>query len=621
MPKCWSLSTTVRNPERNIPFLKVLSEFEGLEFNEDVQSRFFKRLIQTKNYQPTGLSDYFKEMYNDSNEFSDQELEEILNSVHYENKSLNNNQEKIYALRGRTAVGNLNKMGIAIAKQNTPIKIFDLGKKMLEDSVDFQNIMFKYFLKWQLNNPIEDGFSDFDIIPFIATLHVINKVNTICIQNSKKAKGLSRDEFAFFIPTLIDYRNIDNTVNSIIDFRNNTESLSKPDKKNYIDNFAKELVINTFKIDSNQTADIETWINNLYDYGDSIRRYFRQTGLVYYRGNGYYTDLSPSRLVEIESILEKFDGSSLIFNNADDYIQYLGNIELPALPWENIKTLNEIYANLIDQATYLQKNIQDQFPGQALHTYDFISNRFDNYEEASLEISKLRNCINILKYDLSILEERNLQNLNTYIEKLEALATRKRDISGQDPLLLEYFSALSLMALDDAQEIHPNYTLGDDNVPTFTAKRNVPDIECYYETFNMICEVTLQKTTDQWFREGQPVMRHFRDFEDKSEKENYCLFIAPYIHRDTKNEFWRSVKYEYEGTSQKIIPLSIFQYNNILKIVLDLNNKKYRIKHKDIKKLLDKFYNYSLEVSNSNDWISEFDQIILCWKNEMISKI
>ena len=621
MPKCWSLSTTVRNPERNIPFLKVLYEFEGLEFNEDIQSKFFKRLIQTKNYQPTGLSDYFKEKFNDSNEFSDQELEEILNSVHYKNKSLNDNQEKIYALRGRTAVGNLNKMGIAIAKQNTPIKIFDLGKKMLEDSVDFQNIMFKYFLKWQLNNPIEDGFNDFDIIPFIATLHVINKVNTICMQHNKKAKGLSRDEFAFFIPTLTDYRNIDNIVNNIIDFRNTIESLSKTDKKNYIDNFADQLVINTFKIDPSQTADIEKWINNLYDYGDSIRRYFRQTGLVYYRGNGYYTDLSPSRLVEIESILETFSGSSQVFNNADDYIQYLGDIKLPALPWENVKTLNEIYADLINQAIDLQQKIQNQFPGQSLHIYDFKLKSFDNYEKVTLEISNLRNCINTLKYDLSILEERNLHNLASYIENLNTLATRKRDTSGQDPLLLEQYSALSLMALDDAQEIHPNYTLGDDNIPTFTARRNVPDIECYYETFNMICEVTLKNTTTQWYSEGQPVMRHFRDFEEKSKKENYCLFLAPSIHRDTKNEFWGSIKYGYEGAKQKIIPLSIFQYNNILRIVLDLNNKQYRVKHKDIKKLLDKIYNYSLEISNSTDWISAFDQIILRWKNEMFSNI
>lgn len=42
-------------------------------------------------------------------------------------------------------------------------------------------------------------------------------------------------------------------------------------------------------------------------------------------------------------------------------------------------------------------------------------------------------------------------------------------------------------------------------------------------------------------------MRHIRDFEDNNpNKETYCLFIAPKLHRDTINTFWISVKYEYE---------------------------------------------------------------------------
>ena len=621
MPKCWSLSTTIRNPKRNIPFLKVLNEFEGIEFNEDVQSAFFKRLIQTKNYKPEDLPEELQQLFKKQGDITDEELEYLLSQVHYKNKEYNDNQEKIYAMRGRTAIGNLNKMGLAEAKQNSPVKIFDLGKSMLSDSVDFENIMFKYFLKWQLNNPIERGFSNFDIIPFIATLHVINKVNIYCYENNMKAKGLSSEEFAFFIPTLTNYRDIDNVVCKIIDFRKKTESLSKPEKKNFIDNFSKQLVIDFFNVDQNDTATIDTWINNLYDYGDSIRRYFRQTGLVYYRGNGYYTDLSPSRIVEINSILKNFTGASLHFDNADEYINYLGDISLPALPWENIETLNQIYKNLISQANHLQDLIKKQYGTQSLHSYTFTYMTFSNANEANIEISKLREKINILKYDLSILEERNLKNLNSYIEKLSALATRHRDTSGQDPLLLEQYSALSLMALDDAKEIHPNYTLGDDNLPTFTAKGNVPDIECYYETFNMICEVTLLKSRDQWFNEGQPVMRHFRDFENKSAKDNYCLFIAPLLHRDTVNTFWMSVKYEYEGSKQKIIPFSISQYNSILEIVLELNDKNYRVKHTDFKTLLENLYNKSNSASNCDEWLSDFDDIINNWKYELTTNL
>ena len=118
--------------------------------------------------------------------------------------------------------------------------------------------------------------------------------------------------------------------------------------------------------------------------------------------------------------------------------------------------------------------------------------------------------------------------------------------------MLEKLSSLGLHALNDALKIQPNYPVGDDNEPTFTAPANTPDIECFYQSFNAICEVTMLTGRDQWYNEGQPVMRHLRDFENKhQDKDSYCLFIAPKMHRDTINTFWTAIKYEYEGRTQK----------------------------------------------------------------------
>jgi len=50
-------------------------------------------------------------------------------------------------------------------------------------------------------------------------------------------------------------------------------------------------------------------------------------------------------------------------------------------------------------------------------------------------------------------------------------------------------------------------------------------------------------------------MRHLRDFENKN--KNYivfCIFIAPKVNVDTYSQFWLSVKYEYDGKPQKIVP-------------------------------------------------------------------
>ena len=40
MKKPWSISTTVRNPDRIRGFLEVLKDFEGVEFDEKQQIKF-----------------------------------------------------------------------------------------------------------------------------------------------------------------------------------------------------------------------------------------------------------------------------------------------------------------------------------------------------------------------------------------------------------------------------------------------------------------------------------------------------------------------------------------------------------------------------------------------------
>jgi hypothetical protein len=45
----WSISTTVRNPERLQEFLRVLAEFEGKQFDIEVQKQFQIRLIRDQN--------------------------------------------------------------------------------------------------------------------------------------------------------------------------------------------------------------------------------------------------------------------------------------------------------------------------------------------------------------------------------------------------------------------------------------------------------------------------------------------------------------------------------------------------------------------------------------------
>lgn len=619
MPKCWSISTTIRNPERNIPFLKALSEFEGQAFDEDTQRQLFKKLIKTKNYTPTGISNYYKGKYEDPEEFTDEEVDDILSQVHYENALYNNDQDKIYAFRGRTAVGNLNKMGLVIARQAIgTVTISDLGREIMSGNSDLSNVFLRYCLKWQLPNLGERGYKDFNIVPFVAVMHVIAKVNNLWELEGKKPVGVSKEEFSLFLTTLTNYNQIEKTSENIINFRKKHRSISAAnDRKNFIDDKFIQTAINTFELNPSDSIEIEKKVNNLHDYGDSAIRYFRQTKLLYYRGNGRYVDLSPTRIVEIEKILSNFDGSIKDFTSLDDYLEYLADIDKPVLPWENIEDLKRVYINLLNTADQLEKEIDNNYKGQSLHDFKLSEKDLNTITEYNDEISKLRDIIKMLNVDLSILKERSFENLTDYIDNLNNLSNRRKSISGQDPLNLEWYTSLTLMALDDAREINPNYSVGDDNLPIFTAPGDTPDIECYYNDFNIACEVTLLKSRDQWFNEGQPVMRHLRDFENKEiDKENYCLFLAPIIHRDTLNTFWSSIKMGYEGKIQKIIPLTIEQYIKILNIAIDKKNKKsVRITNINIKSLIESIHEDSKNYMDCTKWISNFDNIIEAWSN------
>lgn len=621
MRNTWSLSTTVRNPERVVPFLKVMEQFEGIVFNEDTQIKYFKELIRSKAYKPENLPQKFVDMYEDPEKFTQEELEELLSNVHYKNRQYNDDQNKIYAFRARTAVGNLNKMGLCIAREAMgEVRITELGRQLISEECTFVDVMFRYFLKWQLPNPSESGYKGFNINPFIASLHVINEVNEIERSRGNKVKGISKEEFALYIVTMIDFNCIREVAKRIIEFRDNCKKVE--DRVKYTDaSFIKEVTA-VYSIEEIDVKEIEKKVNNLYDYADSAIRYFRQTGLVYYRGQGRYIDLAPTRIIEIKRLLEHFDGSAKDFVDLDEYLSYLSDINEPILPWETKESLIEIHENLMINTKEIMKYIDKVYPGQAIHKFDVEELRIDVTDNETIinnKITNLRNWVRLLNLDRNILEERSLERLQMYINELNILANRKKAKDGNGPLNLEWYTALSLMALDDAEEIKPNLSLGDDNIPLFTAPGKGADIECRYKDFNLITEVTLLKARDQWYAEGQPVMRHLRDFEeDNKEKDTYCLFIAPTLHRDTINTFWMSIKMGYEGITQKIIPLTIEQYTNILELVLELNNRGIRVKSNDILSLLQTLYkSHEKAMLDVNAWLIQFDSIISQWFNNL----
>ena len=603
MKKPWSITTTLRNPERLRDFLKVLNQLENHEWNIENQKKYQILLIKERLY-GYGSNQFYKGISQNNIDLIDNpqkyisfdKAEEIFESKKYKDSPM----------RGRQSINPLKKFGFAIIKDGK-IVITDLGKLFLNEQFDIGEIFFRSFLKWQIPNPDSDDYSykeGYDIKPFIGVLHLIRRVNEKYAAIGKSEKGIGRSEFSLLCPALINYKDIDLYAEKIIALRKKLEGKSNQQKIDIFNKYRSEFAAEFLGTSSNK--EINKLLNNLKDYGDNAIRYFRLTRYIYIRGGGYYIDLEPRRSIEINKLLNLDNAKSQIFESKEYYHGYISDNSKPELPWENIKELYEISNKLLEEIIPLEKRLK-------LPRKSFPDLKKLNKESIKKIIDDLRVYRRQLQEKENYLKSQEIEQIKKYIEELKNI-----NKSDNKSILLEKLISLGLNALNDAIEIKPNYPVGDDNEPTFTAPGNMPDIECFYGQHNAICEVTMLTGRNQWYYEGQPVMRHLRDFENKhNDKNTFCLFIAPKIHRDTINTFWMAIKYEYEGKKQKIIPLSIDNFIELLKILIEIKQNGNFLKHDELFRLYNNVLEKSETMPNSDQWLKYIPKILTSWKKSL----
>jgi hypothetical protein len=134
--RLWSVSTTVRNPERIRTFLKVLKELEGEVWNNETQKRYQILLLQRKAY-GINVPEFEKPLtkkhldWLHSDTFTYDQAEEILNAKNYEGDG---------EMRGRQSFNPLEKMGL---------DYIDAGKKI--------QIMLLKFMRGSLPPSLQRG--------------------------------------------------------------------------------------------------------------------------------------------------------------------------------------------------------------------------------------------------------------------------------------------------------------------------------------------------------------------------------------------------------------------------------------------------------------------------------
>lgn len=587
MDKLWSLGTTIRNPERIADFFPIIATMDGEEWNEESQMKLQSKLIQHRLYVPTPLNLTDKQIAlvkDPSIEMTYDQARDIFDSKQYRDAPI----------RGRTSFDPVEKLGLVYLQDNI-ITVSNLGNKFLNDEIDFGEVLFTSFLKLQYPNPLITGYRNYDTKPFINALRLIRKVNQLCAQNGMTVKGVSRDEFGIFVLSIKRYLDVDRMAQDLIDYRIEKERIADYNlRRTYIEEFTEDY-LSTF----------QSPVKNTREYTDNMIRCVRLTRYIFIRGNGYYIDLEPRRSVELNAILDNDNGASLEFTE-QEWKEYMGDYDAYELPFENINNLKTIASNIISEINELNRSL----------------NRNKDVTDVESYLSKetLKKLIDEKRNERNALQSLELKQQFSEASKIdEAIYSLKniRSLPNKPSIELEKWSTIALNIINDAVRIKPNYPVGDDNEPTFTAPSKVPDIECYYESFSAICEVTMLGSRDQWVNEGQPVMRHFRDFEERNATQpNYCLFVAPTIHQDTLNTFWISVKYEYMGSQQKIIPITINQLISILTTIRTMKEQGKQMSHK----ILQQFYEACTDVStlsSSEDWKIKIRENVSQWSTDL----
>jgi hypothetical protein len=605
METLWSISTTVREAERIVGFLKTAVELDGQVWNKASQIKFQVLLIKNRQY--LNVSDN-AQTFNKLNSRQSALLKDKSVDMTYE-QALDIFNAKDYEdppMRGRQSMAPLQKLGLVYVvdkDEQKIVQVTEVGKKLAADKIEFSDFMLDSLLKFQYPNPYEGGFKNWNTKPFINTLRLVKRVNELCEQSGRKAKGVSTLEFGVFALSLRSYLLVDSTAAQVLKFRESYESYHDDAERDiFVENYIRSYL-----------SDFQNPVKNVREYTDNMVRYLRLTKYIYIRGkySNTYVDLEPRRMTEIESILEHDSGAAEVYSK-EAWVAYMGTYGTYKLPFETAPVLASILSEVNREIAELETTLgipqtQTSTPSTPKALKSVIEGR-RTYR------TRLQNLMLKESYynDVSKIDEA-VETLNDILQRNKPKLVKKFSIE------LEKWTNIALNIINDALFIKPNSPVGDDNEPIYTAPSGVPDIECYYESFGAVAEVTMLTSRDQWYNEGQPVMRHLRDFEiSNSEKPNYCLFVAPKLHVDTVNTFYHSVKYEYEGKKQKIVPITISQLIRLLKLVKNMVAAGKQFSHKELMKFYDECTDLS-SLGSSVDWQRLIEERLRIMETQLVA--
>lgn len=530
------LTTSPRTPEKMVPEIELLvKNFNGRQWNNETQIEFMRILSKEQFFNGTGVND------------------------------------PAFSARDRI---NRAPKSLGFVTLSPVISLTPAGRALIS-SKRKEEVFLRQLLKFQIPSPYHKPTAKaaaFCVKPYLEMLRLVRKFGT-----------LKFDELQLFGMQLTDWHNFDIIVKKIENYRTakaNNNGSYRTFKAQHLHNELKDIFKERIERGETQTREskdtslskfLNTQSSNMRDYADACFRYLRATGLVNVSHVGKSLSIVPERIEDVDYILQTTDRNPCFVNDGQKYAEYLGNASFPRL--------------LTDDKRRLIAKLRNEFPQADIDVHLNIHALKETY--AALTEQR--------KADTLYRQITEIKDYKLYDDIQETYQKIVKNELYDAPLILEW-NTWRAMTMLDGGNIRANLNFDDFGKPLSTAQGNMADIICDYGDYILTVEVTMSNGQKQYEMESEPVSRHLGKMKKESNKECYCLFVAPTINEACVAHFYTLHKLDitYYGGKSAIVPLPL----NIFRKMLE---DSYKASYTPNPKQVRAFFEHTKELANSCD--------------------
>ncbi len=467
--------------------------------------------------------------------------------------------------------------------------VTEVGRLLIDHPEIEETIFLRQLLKYQIASPLEKvGTQDFHLRPFRLLLRFLKDARDIGLV------GLTLAEIGLYVITVLNENDasFQTAFSNIQRFR---------EEYNYYNGkVAKTAFAKGALRDATKKLNLEQ--NTLEDYADSSSRYALMTGLLTIRGNKLA--ISEARLPFVETLLT--DNSMLLADS--DYLQNFYAPELPLLPTDDLAFVKSETITLKKQLVELATSLGETIELPIAPIWETLSD-LQAYEIRLREkIKQVREIqFYYTQHSLPALDE-----IEQLLEDIQANTLIGKQVYA--PAFFEWAIWRLFLAINSLigpiNNTH-GFKVDEDINPVHHAQGGMADLTFTYETFKLVCEVTLANGSRQFAMEGEPVTRHvFKVIRESMQKPVYGLFIANKLDPNTVDAFhnaqyWRDFK---KAVSTPIVAL---ETKHMIALVQCMKTKE--ITASDIQQLLDTLLAIQRMHTNGPSWYEAYIKVFEQW--------